>query len=68
VVASQWNVDDASTAALIGEFSQKIVEDEKAVRPIDYAEALRDAKRSIRSQERWVTPYHWAPFILIGKE
>jgi len=68
VIASQWSVEDASTAELMGDFFQRIASAEKAARPIDYAEALRDAKRRIRNQERWAAPFYWAPFILMGKK
>ncbi len=67
VVASQWSVDDISTAELIGEFFKQIAAAEKAGKQIDYALALRDAKRKIRQQQKWAAPYFWAPFVLTGK-
>jgi CHAT domain-containing protein len=33
---------------------------------VDYAAALRDAKRAVRAQARWAHPYYWAPFVLTG--
>lgn len=68
VIASQWSVDDASTAMMIGAFFNYIVAAERAGTPIDYARALRDSKRVIRNQEKWSDPYYWAPFILAGKQ
>jgi CHAT domain-containing protein len=67
VIASQWSVDDVSTAELMGTFFQKIAAAEKAGQQIDYALALRDAKRRVRSEKQWAAPYYWAPFILTGK-
>ena len=67
VVASQWSVDDASTAQLIGEFFRLVLTEEIAGRQVDYAVALRDAKRAVRMQEQWRDPYFWAPFVLTGK-
>ena len=70
VVASQWPVDDASTAMLMGHFFQAIAEAEQAGESIDFARALRDAKLAVRSDPdhpQWAGPYFWAPFILTGK-
>lgn len=67
IVASQWSVDDASTAQLIGEFFRLVLTEETEGREVDYAAALRDAKRMVRSQEQWRDPYFWAPFVLTGK-
>ncbi|HMB94264.1 MAG TPA: CHAT domain-containing protein, partial [Rhodothermales bacterium] len=66
VIASQWDVNDASTASLIGAFFEAIFEDERAGRPVDFARALRDAKRRIRQEGAWQSPFYWAPFVLIG--
>ncbi|MCS7304963.1 MAG: CHAT domain-containing protein [Thermoguttaceae bacterium] len=33
---------------------------------VNYAQALHQAKRWVRSQRQWRTPYFWAPLILIG--
>jgi CHAT domain-containing protein len=62
VVASQWPVDDASTAALMGELYRRL-----AAAP-DAAVALRDAKRRLRGDARWADPFFWAPFVLTGAE
>ena len=66
VVASQWAVEDRSTAEMIGSFFQRIAEAERAGRAVDYAGALRDAKRAIRARPEWAHPYYWAPFVLSG--
>jgi CHAT domain-containing protein len=68
VVASQWSVDDVSTAELIGEFFRQVADTDKKGQPINYALALRGAKRKIRQQKQWAAPYFWAPFVLTGKK
>jgi len=61
-VCSHWNVDDASTAELIGGFFERVA----ASRSVNYAQALHDARLTVRAQQQWASPYYWAPFILIG--
>jgi tetratricopeptide (TPR) repeat protein len=67
VIASQWAVSDESTAELMGAFFRQIAESERSGKQMDYARALRDAKKSVRSKTRWSSPFYWAPFILTGK-
>jgi len=55
------------TAALMRAFFKAVVEAERSGKIIDYAEALHKAKQALRAEEAWASPYHWAPFILIGK-
>ena len=62
VVASQWPVDDASTAALMGDFFRRLTTSP------DLARALRDAKLRLRRDARWGDPFFWAPFVLTGAE
>jgi CHAT domain-containing protein len=66
VVASQWSVNDESTAELMGGFLEAIATQRKSGRPVNYAEALSAARRRLRASEKWSAPYHWAPFILVG--
>jgi CHAT domain-containing protein len=66
VVASQWAVDDASTAELVGDMFRRIAAAERASRPADVTLALRDAKRTLRNDARWAHPFFWAPFVLTG--
>jgi CHAT domain-containing protein len=58
VVVSLWDVNDRSTAALMGRFYRRLRETP------DRAAALRDAMLATREQDPH--PYHWAPFVLIG--
>ena len=69
VVASQWAVDDASTAELVGDLFRRVAADERAGRPIDAARALRDAKRHVRrARPEWAHPFFWGPFAITGVE
>lgn len=66
VVASSWLVDDESAASLVSYFCSLIARAEKAGQKPDYAEALREAKRWVRAQEKWSSPYFWGNFVLVG--
>jgi CHAT domain-containing protein len=65
-VASNWLVDDEAAASLIGRFSRGIATAEKDAVSIDYARLLHDAKKWVRLQEGWQSPYYWAGFVLLG--
>jgi CHAT domain-containing protein len=61
VVVSQWNVSDISTAQLMKDFYQELVNGATK------AAALREAKlRMLRSGSETRHPYYWAPFVVIG--
>jgi CHAT domain-containing protein/tetratricopeptide (TPR) repeat protein len=66
VVCSHWNVDDASTAELMGTFFEAIAKADRSGAKINYAAALQEARKSIRANRQWSSPYYWAPFVLIG--
>jgi CHAT domain-containing protein len=66
VVCSQWDVDDESTAELIGAFASAIGQSIREGKEPNYAIALADARKYVRGQSRWSSPYHWAPFVLMG--
>ena len=68
VIASQWAVDDASTAALVGTFFEAVARAETHGEAVPYAQALQAAQRRVRAESAWAAPYHWAPFVLIGRE
>ena len=61
VVASLWNVDDASTAELMRLFYEGM-----ETNGLSPAKALRQAQLAISSRARWAFPYYWAPFIIEG--
>jgi len=62
VIASLWKVDDAATAALMGELYKEMFTNGK--RPVA---ALRDAQITISRKKRWQSPYYWAGFVLQGE-
>ena len=62
VIASLWKVDDAATAELMAQFYKKLLVEN--LRP---AAALRAAQLEMIKQERWRSPYYWAPFIIQGE-
>jgi tetratricopeptide (TPR) repeat protein len=66
VVASLWQVEDASTAALVGAFFRRLAASERDGQPLAPAVALRDAKREVRAHAAWRQPFYWAPFVLAG--
>ncbi len=59
VLASLWEVNDESTAAFMKSFYQELLHSTSK------AKALQTAMKSLR--EKFPHPYHWAPFVLIGK-
>ena len=63
IVASQWKVADASTAALMTAFHRNLIAGR------DRDEALRLAMVEIAKREDlgWNAPYYWAPFVLVGE-
>jgi CHAT domain-containing protein len=62
VVASLWNVDDASTSALMEGFYERLAQGEPT------SSALRNAKLDLLSRfGDQQSPYYWAAFISIGE-
>jgi CHAT domain-containing protein len=62
IMVSFWSVADESTAILMKEFYRNVLDGGNR----DYAGNLRLAKLSLMSQEKYRSPYYWAPFVLIG--
>jgi CHAT domain-containing protein len=64
VIAGLWDVDDRSTAALMGQVYEKLADGASP------GEALRSAKlEMIRSGTATAKPYYWAPFqIFVGAQ
>ena len=60
VVASLWNVDDASTAELMADFYRRILQNPES----DRLTAFTAARRAIK--KRYPKPFHWAPFVYVG--
>ena len=63
VVATQWKVDDAATAVLVGDFLTRVAREEGGG---DMALALRDAKRAVRKSANTSQPFFWAAFVITG--
>jgi CHAT domain-containing protein len=66
VLASNWLVDDEAAASLVSYFCGGVALAEQAGKPPDYAEALQKAKRWVRQQDKWQSPYYWGTFVLVG--
>ena len=64
VMATLWEVDDASTLELMKIFYGGLM---KATKHEDKATALAIAQRSFLSSDDYKHPYFWAPFILVGE-
>jgi CHAT domain-containing protein len=61
VLVSLWQVEDASTAALMTTFYRHLLLDHDTP-----AAALRKAQLALRAQPRWSAPRYWAGFVLQG--
>jgi CHAT domain-containing protein len=59
VVVSLWAVNDASTALLMGRFYAHLATG------LGAAAAMRLAQMDLRRE--YAHPYHWAPFLVIGR-
>jgi CHAT domain-containing protein len=66
VIASEWRVGSATTAALMETFYRRWLRARDARRPFAKAEALRDARLALLRNSRYSHPYYWSPFVLIG--
>ena len=66
VVASNWLVDDEAAASLISYFCADAAKDHGDGEAADHAAALHRAKRWVRQQEKWRSPYYWGTFVLVG--
>jgi len=62
VVASLWQVDDLATAQLMKSFYRDMLK-ERLTPP----QALRLAQLEMLKQQRWSSPYFWAPFVIQGE-
>lgn len=62
VMVSLWKVSDRSTALLMERFYRGLLED-----GAPGAAALARAKRELLRNAETRSPFHWAPFVLVGK-
>lgn len=61
-LATLWQVDDASTAALMQEFYQTLKDHPE----ISKVEALRRSQLALWDDPNWRSPLHWAPYVMVG--
>jgi CHAT domain-containing protein len=59
-IVSQWSVDDAVTAQLMGGFYRELKKGQSK------DAALRNAARAILQDGKHSHPFYWAPFLVIG--
>ena len=64
VLCSLRKVDDEATMALMTAFYKHWTRDERTRR--DVASALRLAQADVRANPRWVDPFFWAPWVVVG--
>jgi hypothetical protein len=57
-----------AAASLVSVFCNYLAVAEKEGKKADYAEALLEAKRWARRQEKWASPYYWGTFVLTGPD
>ena len=62
VIVSLWGVSDWGTTELMVRFYHGMLKE--GMRP---AAALRAAQVSLMNDQRWASPYYWAPFTLQGE-
>ncbi|MBD1929955.1 CHAT domain-containing protein [Trichocoleus sp. FACHB-90] len=60
-LASLLSVNDASTAMLMSQFYQELINSAPTK-----AEALRRAQLALLKQEEYRSPYYWASYVLVG--
>jgi len=66
VVASQWQVDDRATEALMVEFYRNMRDSLGVVGRLNRAASLAQAQRALLAREETKHPFYWAGFMVIG--
>lgn len=65
VIASNWLVDDEAAASLMSVYCSHVAKADSQD-GVDYATALHEAKKWIRNNDKWGSPYYWGTFVLVG--
>jgi CHAT domain-containing protein len=65
MVASQWQVNSASTAKFMVDFHKRLKE--QSGQSETKAHALQQASLDVMKDPRYRHPYYWAGFVLLGK-
>jgi CHAT domain-containing protein len=68
VIASNWLVDDEAAASLITYACSILAKAERKGEKLNAAQALHKAKKWVREQEKWRSPYYWGTFALVGPD
>ena len=63
IIVSFWKVADESTAELMVDFYKIHLQDKNK----SFSQVLQSAKLDLIKNEKYASPYYWAPFVLIGK-
>jgi CHAT domain-containing protein/tetratricopeptide (TPR) repeat protein len=63
IIVSFWSVADESTSQLMTNFYDILLKNKYQ----NFSLTLQQAKVRMISEGRFVAPYYWAPFVLIGK-
>jgi CHAT domain-containing protein len=66
LVVSQWEVDSASTTALMLEFHRNLIAGSNEAGGISRAEALRRAQLKLLQGKSFRRPFFWAAFVVMG--
>ncbi len=67
LLISLWNVEDESTAELMGQFYQGLLAGRSRAAALRAAQSLLlEAARTGKRPASWAHPYFWAPFRLLG--
>jgi len=65
-VSSNWVVDDKAAASMMSYYCSLLARSYGEGRQPDYAQCLSAARRWVRGQDQWRSPYYWATFVHIG--
>lgn len=68
VIASNWLVDDEAAAGQVSYLCGGIAKSLEGKESISYAKNLNAAKRWVRQQDKWKSPYYWGSLVLIGPD
>ncbi len=59
LIVSLWSTNDTSTAELMGHLYRFLMQGD------NHREALDKARRALREEPRFASPYHWAAFVAL---
>jgi len=65
-ISALWAVDDDATAALMSSFFSARAEAHQGLPRVPTSRLLHEAKKAVRAQSQWASPYYWAAFVCDG--